>query len=98
MQIQEINNIIINFAGRTVEKEGKNICLTPKEFDLLVLLIQNKNLTLYREVLFEKVWGHELEFQTRTLDQHIQRLRQKLGWEDKIKTVYKIGYMLEVKK
>ena len=70
--------------------------LTPKEFDLLVLLFQNKNFALYRETIFEKVWGEDLEFETRTLDLHIQRLRKKLDWKDKIKTVYKIGYMLEV--
>ena len=60
--------------------------------------IGNKNFALYRETIFEKVWGEELEFETRTLDLHIQRLRKKLDWKDKIKTVYKIGYMLEVEK
>ena len=96
--IQVIDNISINVAKRTVEKDGKYINLTPKEFDLLMLLIQNKNFALYRETIFEKVWGEELEFETRTLDLHIQRLRKKLGWKDKIKTIYKIGYMLEVEK
>ncbi len=72
------------------------MCLTPKEFDLLILLIQNKILPYTVKRFFEKVWGEELEFETRTLDLHIQRLRKKLGWKDKIKTVYKIGYMLEV--
>ena len=93
---QKIDNISINIDSRTVKKNGKEISLTPKEFDLLVLLIQNKNFALYRETIFEKVWGEELEFETRTLDLHIQRLRKKLDWKDKIKTVYKIGYMLEV--
>ncbi len=69
--------------------------LTPKEFDLLMLLAQNIGSALYRETIFEKVWGEELEFETRTLDLHIQRLRKKLNWKDKIKTVYRIGYMLE---
>lgn len=93
---QIIDNIVINFVARTVKKEGKLIALTPKEFDLLILLVQNKNFALYRETIFEKVWGDELEFETRTLDLHIQRLRKKLDWKEKIKTVYKIGYMLEV--
>ena len=95
---QKIGNITINITARTVKKDGTEISLTPKEFDLLALLIQNKNFVLYRETIFEKVWGEELEFETRTLDLHIQRLRKKLGWKDMIKTVYKIGYMLEVKK
>lgn len=90
-----IDNITINSISRTVKKGDEKIDLTPKEFDLLMLLVQNKNTALYREVIFEKVWGEELEFETRTLDLHIQRLRKKLDWKDKIKTVYRIGYMLE---
>ncbi len=93
-EVQNIGDISINVISRTVMKNGREISLTPKEFDLLVLLIQNKNFALYRETIFEKVWGEELEFETRTLDLHIQRLRKKLDWKDKIKTVYKIGYML----
>ena len=93
---QIVGDININIIARTVKKDNVEINLTPKEFDLLVLLVQNKNFALYRETIFEKVWGEELEFETRTLDLHIQRLRKKLGWKDKIKTVYKIGYMLEV--
>ena len=70
--------------------------LTPKEFDLLLLFVQNKNFALYKETIYEKIWGEDLEFETRTLDLHVQRLRKKLGWKDKIKTIYKIGYKLEV--
>ncbi|MCI8396498.1 MAG: response regulator transcription factor [Clostridia bacterium] len=91
-----IDNIEVNVASHSVKKNGEKIELTPKEFDLLVLLIQNKNMALYRETIFEKVWGEGLEFETRTLDLHIQRLRKKLSWKDRIKTVYKIGYMLEI--
>lgn len=92
----QIGNITINSIARTVRKNEIKIELTPKEFDLLMLLVQNKNTALYRETIFEKVWGEELEFETRTLDLHIQRLRKKLEWKDKIKTVYRIGYMLEI--
>lgn len=95
-EIQKIGDIDINVVARTVKKNGREISLTPKEFDLLVLLVQNKNFALYRETIFEKVWGEDLEFETRTLDLHIQRLRKKLDLKDKIKTVYKIGYMLEI--
>ncbi len=91
-----VDNITINVVARSVKKGDEKIDLTPKEFDLLMLLVQNKNTALYREIIFEKVWGEELEFETRTLDLHIQRLRKKLHWKDKIKTVYKIGYMLEI--
>lgn len=95
-EIQRIDDVEINIISRIVKKNGKEVSLTPKEFDLLILLVQNKNFALYRETIFEKVWGEELEFETRTLDLHIQRLRKKLGLKDRIKTVYKIGYMLEV--
>lgn len=91
-----VGDIEINVSTRIVKKAGREVSLTPKEFDLLVLLVENKNFALYRETIFEKVWGAELEFETRTLDLHIQRLRKKLGLKDKIVTVYKIGYMLKI--
>lgn len=95
-EVQKIDNVEINAVARSIKKDGQDIFLTPKEFDLLLLLIQNKNFALYKETIYEKVWGEDLEFETRTLDLHIQRLRKKLDWKDKIKTIYKIGYMLEV--
>ncbi len=82
-------------TSRTVSKGGKPVELTVKEFDLLVELIQNKNVALYRERLYEKVWGSAYMGDTRTLDSHIQRLRRKLGWDKYIKTVFRIGYRLE---
>lgn len=94
-EVINIGKIEINVASRLVKKDGAKVELTPKEFDLLMLLVQNRGAALYREVIFEKVWGEDLEFETRTLDLHIQRLRKKLDWKDKIVTVYKIGYMLE---
>lgn len=90
-----VDDVCVNIEARTVKKNGKKIELTPKEFDLLLLLVRNQNIALYREGMFEKVWGEDFEFETRTLDLHIQRLRKKLDWKDKIKTIYKIGYMLE---
>lgn len=69
--------------------------LTVKEFDLLVELVRNKNIALYRDRLYEKVWQEPFTGETRTLDSHIQRLRKKLGLERQIKTVFRIGYRLE---
>ena len=82
-------------VARTVTKNGVPVALTPREFDLLELLIRNRGMALYRETLFERVWGGEPENDTRTLDLHINRLRKKLGWQTRITTVYKIGYKLE---
>lgn len=86
----------INTDSRTVMKDGKPIDLTVKEFDLLVELVRNKNVALYRERLYEKVWNEPFTGETRTLDSHIQRLRRKLDWDGHIKTVFRIGYRLEV--
>ena len=88
-------DVEIDLTSRIVKKDGEFVELTIKEFELLVELIQNKNVALYRERLYEKVWGGTYMGDTRTLDSHIQRLRRKLGWEDYIKTVFRIGYRLE---
>lgn len=85
----------IDTVSRTVSKAGKPIELTVKEFDLLVELVQNKHVALYRERLYEKVWGEVFMGDTRTLDSHIQRLRRKLNWERQIQTVFRVGYRLE---
>lgn len=92
----EILGVTINPSSRSVMKEGEEIDLTVKEFDLLMELIRNKNIALYRNQLYEKVWQEEFMGDTRTIDLHIQRLRKKLGWENSIKTVFRIGYRLEV--
>ena len=92
----EILDIVIDFEGHTVIQNGKKIDLTRKEFDLLVVLCQNPNTALFRESLFERVWETDYVGETRTLDSHVQRLRRKLGWQDRIKTVHKIGYKLEI--
>lgn len=88
-------DVEIDPVSRTVNKAGIKIDLTIKEFDLLVELVQNKNVALYRERLYEKIWGGEFMGDTRTLDSHIQRLRRKLDWDKYIKTVFRIGYRLE---
>ncbi len=69
---------------------------TPKEYELLEILIRNRNIALSREKLLDMVWGYDFDGGTRTVDVHIQRLRHKLHLEKYIKTVYKLGYRLEV--
>lgn len=90
-------DVEIDVISRTVNKSGRSVELTAKEFDLLVELVQNKNVALYRDKLYEKVWGEVFIGDTRTLDSHIQRLRRKLNWEKEIKTVFRVGYRLEEK-
>ena len=88
-------DVKVDTESRRIFQNGKEIELTVKKFDLLVELIQNKNIAQYRDKLYEKVWNEPFMGDTRTLDTHIQRLRKKLGWEDYIKTVFRIGYRLE---
>ena len=94
--ILSVYDVVIDLDARDVMQDGKHIELTRKEFDLLVLFCQNPNTALFRETLFERIWETDYIGETRTLDSHVQRLRRKLGWADKIKTVHKIGYRLDV--
>ena len=82
----KVRDVTLNLLSKIVFKKGIEVTLTPKEYDLLLVLMRNKNIALYREELFEKVWGEEFTGDSRTLDLHIQRLRKKLGWKDHIKT------------
>lgn len=89
-------DIEIDTAGRVVKKAGHTVPLTVKEYDLLLLFVQNKNIALYRDRIYERVWGEEFLGDSRTVDLHIQRMRKKLGLEDRLVAVYKVGYRLEV--
>lgn len=90
-----IHDLVIDTASRSVSREGEIISLTKKEYDLLLLFVRNKNIALYRETIYEHIWGGEYLGDSRTVDLHVQRLRKKVGWEDKITAVYKVGYRLE---
>ena len=92
----EVFDVVIDTASRSVTREGNEIPLTMKEFDLLLLLARNRNIALYRETIYEAVWGGEYMGQSRTVDLHIQRLKKKLGWDKEISAVYKVGYRLEM--
>ncbi|NFE93763.1 response regulator transcription factor [Clostridium botulinum] len=91
----EFENLKIYEEERLIKRDDETIDLTLKEFELMVLLVKNKNMALSREYLLEKIWGYEYMGETRTIDNHIQKLRKKLDLADNIKTVYKIGYRLE---
>ncbi|MEA1961310.1 MAG: response regulator transcription factor [Bacillota bacterium] len=77
-----------------VLKNGQEVELTPREFDLLLFLLENKGIALSRETILARIWEYAYEGNTRTVDIHIQRLRKKLNTSC-IKTVYKMGYRLE---
>lgn len=94
-RILNAGDVRIDTQSRTVYKNGQQVSLTMKEFELLLLFVQNPNVALFRETLYERVWESEYMGDSRTVDLHVQRLRKKLGWEQRIKAVYKIGYRLE---
>lgn len=95
-QLLTAGDVSVDVEAHRVTKAGRPVELTNKEFGLLVLFIRNKNVALFRETLYEKVWEGEYFGDSRTLDLHVQRLRRKLGWEHSLVAVYKVGYRLEV--
>ena len=92
----QVLDAMINIPSRTVMQNGQQVELTMKEFDLLLFLVRNKNIALYRETIYENVWENDYMGDSRTVDLHIQRLRKKMNWGKFIKAVYKVGYRLEV--
>lgn len=90
-----ILDLEINFDEHTVRKNGIEVVLKPMEFELLAVLAKNKNIAISREKLLNMVWGIDFVGETRTVDVHIGQLRKKLGLNENIKTVSKMGYRLE---
>lgn len=90
------DDIEVCFSSKKVFKNGEEISLTPKEYDLLETLLRNRNIALSREKLINAVWGFDYEGDTRTVDVHIRQIRAKLGLGDHLKTLYKTGYRFEV--
>ena len=95
--IQINDKLTINLKQHVVRYDEQEVALTPKEYDLLVLFAQNPNVALYRETIYERVWGGNLEYTSKTVDLHVQRLRRKAHLEDMIKAVNKVGYRLEMR-
>ena len=89
-------DIMIDTESRMVFQNGKQVELTLKEYELLLLFVRNKNRALYRETIYENVWGGEYPGTGRTVDLHVQRLKKKLGLEEHITAIYKVGYRLVV--
>jgi len=96
LSIFSLDSTIVNLESRVVTLNGVEIELTLREYELLEILIKNKNIALSREKLLKLAWEYDYFGETRTVDVHIQKLRKKLNWENRIKTVYKMGYRLEV--
>ena len=88
--------LVIDYLGHKVTIDESEIKLTPKEYELLVLFVENKSIALSRETLLSKVWGYDFFGDDRTIDTHIKMLRNNLGeYRNLIKTVRGVGYKFE---
>ncbi|MCI2063245.1 MAG: response regulator transcription factor [Eubacteriaceae bacterium] len=93
----EFGGLVINIAGRIVTVDGEKIDLTPKEYDLLFYLVENKNIALSRDKLLSDIWGYDFFGDDRTIDTHIKNLRNALGpYRDYIVTIRGVGYKFEI--
>lgn len=92
----EVGKLKINDVSHNVIKEGKNLDLAPKEYEILMYFIKNKNIALSREKMLTEIWGYGFVGNDRTIDVHIKNLRKKIGGEY-IKTIRSVGYKFEIK-
>lgn len=92
-----VGGLVIDTQAMLVTRDGVTIALTPKEYELLLLFARNPGIALYRETIYERVWKEDFPYGSKTVDLHVQRLRKKLGWEDILHAVPKVGYRLEGK-
>ena len=94
--VLEFGGLTVNIAARTVSVDGKRVELTPKEYDLLFYLIENKNIALSRNQLLQDIWGYDFFGDDRTIDTHVKNLRNALGpYRNYIKTLRGVGYKFE---
>ena len=94
-KVLTVRNILVDMQSHQVCKDGFPVSLKPMEYDLFVLLLQNKNIALGRKELLKRVWGENYLGESRTVDVHIGQLRKKLELYDEIRTIPKLGYRLE---
>ena len=96
-KVMEFGGLVIDIPGRSVTVDGEKIELTPKEYDLLFFLVENKNIALSRDKLLSDIWGYDFFGDDRTIDTHIKNLRNNLGpYRDYIVTLRGVGYKFEV--
>lgn len=94
--VLEIGGLKIDTGSMQVWRDGREISLTKTEYELLLLFARNPRRAMYRETIYERVWGEEYPFGSKAVDMQIQRLRKKTGWESCLRAVNKVGYRLEV--
>ena len=95
-EVLQVGGVRVDPRSMQVWRGEELLSLTRKEFELLLLFVRNPNAALYRETIYEQVWGGELEFGSKAVDLAVQRLRRKVGWESPLRAVSGVGYRLEV--
>jgi len=91
----QINNLTVNKVSREIIREGRRIELTPKEYDLFVFLLENKNHAMSREQIINHVWGYDFVGETNVVDVYIRYIRKKIDHEfdvNLIHTIWGVGY------
>ena len=91
----EIGDVVLEPRSMLVTRAGRPVSLTHKEYELLLLFARNRNIALFRDTIYQRVWEAEFDGDSRTVDLHVQRLRKKLGWQKRLVAIYKVGYRLE---
>jgi DNA-binding response OmpR family regulator len=91
-----IGGLTIDTGSMQVWRGEEEVSLTRTEYELLLLFARNPRRAMYRETIYERVWGEEYPFGSKAVDLHVQRLRKKVGWEHMLQAVNKVGYRLEV--
>ncbi len=90
-----LGDLEINTVSMQVTRAGEDVPLTRKEYEILLLFVQNVGMVLSKTTIYERVWGGEYPDNTRTVELHVQRMKKKVGWDDRLKPVYGMGYRLE---
>ena len=91
----QIGDLTIHTLSMQVLRGGSEVALTRKEYELLLLFARNPGVVLSKSTVYERVWGGEYPEGTRTVELHIQRMKKKVGWDDRLRPVYGMGYRLE---
>ena len=94
--VLEVGGLKIDTRSMQVWRDGAEISLTKTEYELLLLFARNPRRAMFREAIYERVWGGTYPYGSKAVDLHIQRMRKKVGWEHTLKAVNKVGYRLEV--
>lgn len=94
-EVLAVCGLEIDTRSMQVRRDGQELALTKTEYDLLLLFARNPRRALYRETIYERIWGGEFPFGSKVVDLHVQRMRKKVGWETQLQAVNRVGYRLE---